>query len=284
MQLTITKGRKEMPILIALHGADGSGKTTFAASAPNPIIIDLEGGSHELDVARAEGITSFDHLINVIRLITRDNQGFETLVIDSLSKVEPMIWSLFDDPGYGKGPELALVHWRKLTAELDRAREAGLNVVLIGHAWASPANDPTVVTPYDKMGLRLDKKAAAFIREYVYGVFYIAREVLVKKDSKNDKKGKAVDTQDKRIVYTVGRSAFDAKSRYDLPPEIELTRENGWDTIFASRVNYAKELGPMIDLIKDEGIREKAREAFTKGTAKPQVLYRRVRDLIDTQK
>lgn len=283
MGLNITTGKRHLALSVALHGTDGSGKTTLASTAPKPIIIDLEGGSHELDVARIEDVKTFDQLVSTVNELAKDAQGFETLVIDSLSKVEPMIWSLFDDPGYGKGPELALTYWRKLTAALDKARESGLNIVLIGHAWPTPANDPTVVTPYDKMGLRLDKKAAAFIREYVYAVLYLAREVLVTKDQKTDKKGKAVDTEDRRLVYTVGRSAFDAKSRYDLPPEIELTREGGWNTIFASRLDYDKELGPMIELIKNEDIRTKAREAFIKKTAKPEALYKRVRAQLDAQ-
>ena len=284
MALNITKGKRKLPLSVALYANDGAGKTTFAASAPDPVIIDLEGGSHELDVARVEGINSLDALILAIKDLTQDHQGFETLVIDSLSKVEPMIWSLFDDPGYGKGPELALVHWRKLTAALDKARESGLNIVLIAHAWSSPANDPTVVTPYDKMGLRLDKKAAAFIREYVYAVLYLAREVLVTKDAKQDKKGKAVDSDDKRIIYTVGRSAFDAKSRYDLPAEIELVKVNGWSQVFGGVIDYAHETGPMIELIKDEAIRTKAREAFINKTAKPEALYKRVRAQLEAEK
>lgn len=285
MAIKISKGKKEEPKLVVLVGGDGVGKSSLAASAPNSVFIDLEEGSSELDVARIEGVTNFDELMSVIDLINREPQDYQTVVIDSLSKIEPWIWEKFTDPGYGRGAELALTFWRKLTAGLDTLRKNGMNIILIAHAWPAAANDPTAEMPYDKIGLRLEKKAAAYIREYVYGVFYIGREVTVKRDNKGDRKGRAInDNDDTRIVYTVGRPAFDAKSRYDLPSEIKLPKKDGWATIFDSAVDVAAELQKLIPMIKDEGIKDKAQAALAAATINPKSLLKRVQDQIESER
>ena len=285
MAIKISSGKKELPKTVCIYSGDGNGKTTLAASAPTPIIADLEGGSGELEVARAEGIESFDELISFIDLIAREPRDYKSLVIDSLSKIEPWIWAKFEDPGFGKGPEMALKYWRQLTAALDRVRDNGLNIILVAHAWPAPANDPTAEMPYDKIGLRLDKKAAAYIREYVYGVFYIGKEITVKRDNKGDRKGRAINVaDDKRILFTVGRPAFDAKSRYDLPSEIPLPRKHGWETIFESTVDVAAELQKLIPLIQDEVIRDKAQSALAAATLNPRSLLKRVQDQIESER
>ena len=52
--LNITKGRVAAPILAAIYGVEGVGKTTLAANLPGALIFDLEGGAKHYDIARVD--------------------------------------------------------------------------------------------------------------------------------------------------------------------------------------------------------------------------------------
>jgi hypothetical protein len=51
-RFAVTTGRRARPFWVHLYGPEGVGKTSFAADAPAPVFIDIEGGTFEKDVAR----------------------------------------------------------------------------------------------------------------------------------------------------------------------------------------------------------------------------------------
>ena len=50
--INITKGKQPGARKIVIYGPEGIGKSTFASQFPNPLFIDTENGTKELDVAR----------------------------------------------------------------------------------------------------------------------------------------------------------------------------------------------------------------------------------------
>ena len=56
-------GKKPKPRTTVLYGVHGVGKTTWAAQAPNPIVVDVEDGSADLDVTRTPVIKNSDDLM-----------------------------------------------------------------------------------------------------------------------------------------------------------------------------------------------------------------------------
>ena len=284
MALKIVKSNKDQAKLVCIYSPDGFGKSSLAASAPTPLFFDIEKGAGQLDVDRVTDINSLDELISAINDFAKDPGDYKTLVIDSLTRVESFIMAVVPDPSFGRWGQAMAPAWRRLTNALDLVRAKDVNVVLIAHAWAAPFNDPTADAPFDKLGLRLDKVSAAGVREYVDAVFYIGKETLVK-TTKGVAKGRVINTEeDKRILYTVGRPAFDAKSRYDLPSEIILPKSNGWQQIFASSVDATRELAKLIPLIKDEVIKEKVVAALSEGKLTPQKLLSRVQQQIEAER
>ena len=84
---------------ILLYGGHGTRKTRTALQMPKPVVIDLEGGAElyagefDFDIAEAKTV---DDVERIIEELVRDNHGYETVVLDSLSILWDMImrkWS-----------------------------------------------------------------------------------------------------------------------------------------------------------------------------------------------
>ena len=52
--LNITGGKLIRPQKVVIYGSEGIGKTTFAAAFPDPLFIDTEGGTAQMDVKRLD--------------------------------------------------------------------------------------------------------------------------------------------------------------------------------------------------------------------------------------
>lgn len=233
MSLGVSKGIKKTPHKMLIFGGGGIGKTSTAADAPNPVFLDLERGSLHLDVARADPEPkSFQDIINFIGALTVDKHEHKTLVIDSLDRVEELLWghvaqaagkASIEDFGYAKGYVLALAEWQRLIRALTLLQDkTGMNVILIGHSEIKTFNDPQTLAPYDRYQLKLHHKAGAYIREYVDSMLFCTFEVF----STGKKEGvKSKAHGDVRVMYTERRPGYDAKNRLGLPERLPLSWE-----------------------------------------------------------
>ena len=88
--MNVTKGRQERPWRIILSGTNGVGKSTWAAAMPKPLFIDLENGTHHLDVERTYTETYAEFLDTVIALC-EEKHDYKTLVVDSLDWLETLV-------------------------------------------------------------------------------------------------------------------------------------------------------------------------------------------------
>ncbi|WP_422445495.1 MULTISPECIES: ATP-binding protein [unclassified Endozoicomonas] len=122
---------------IVVHGGPGLGKTTLAAGAPNPIFICTEDGLGKLEVDAFPMMQSFQDVLDAITVLYSSDHHYQTLVIDSLDHLEPMIWQhlcdtyvgskgeryqAIEDFGYGRGFLEALNLWRQLLDGLEALR------------------------------------------------------------------------------------------------------------------------------------------------------------------
>jgi AAA domain len=128
---------------ILIHGVAGVGKTTFAAGAPKPVFVQTEDGLGTLEVPRFPLTRSFDEVMEAVAALYTDSHDFETVVIDSVDWLEPLIWqrvcrdngwASIEDAGYGKGYVAALDLWRQYLEGLNALRdERGMTVIQIAH-------------------------------------------------------------------------------------------------------------------------------------------------------
>ena len=220
----ITGGRQTGAQRVLIYGPGGIGKSSLAALAPNPIVIDVEGSTRGLDVQRIDGIQTWAELRACLQSATLD--GFRTIVIDSVTKAEEMaathtvetvpnekgqrVKSL-EGYGFGKGLRHHHETYLLLLMDLDRHVRAGRNVVLIAHACTTPVPNPTGDDwlQYQPRLMGGTKKGECSNRERTFEwcdhALYVGYDVV-----STDGKGKGSGT---RTIYTSEDAAHKAKVR-----------------------------------------------------------------------
>jgi hypothetical protein len=227
---SITKGKKPVPFRLLIHGVDGVGKSSFAASAPSPVFLGPEDGTNHLDVARFPVPQSWEDVIDALRTLATDKGEFKTLAVDSLDWLEPLVWKHVVESsgaktieevggGYGKGYVAALDEWRRFLAALEYLQRAqGMHVVLVAHSFIKAFRNPEG-DDFDRYTVKLHDKAAALCREWCEGVYFAQFETFAAKDKAKRVKGVSTGA---RLLHTQRTAAFDAKDRYGLPDRIPL--------------------------------------------------------------
>lgn len=226
---TIQTGRRRTPDRLMVGGTEGVGKTTFAADAPSPIFIPAEDGISELDVVSFPKPETFADVLDAVRELRVSDHQFKTLVIDTVDAVEPLIWAKvcsenswenIETPGYGKAFNLTADPWRRLLVELEALQKAkAMDVILLAHTaiktFANPAGQD-----YARYEIKLHKIGAAILKEWTKANLFAVHEEFTEK-KKGELKAKGVSTG-RRVLHTQRTAAWDAKNRYDLPPELPL--------------------------------------------------------------
>ncbi len=226
----IRRGKLSRPFSMFVYGVAGVGKTSFAAQAPEPLFLDIEQGSAQLDVARTEAPEKLRDVYELIEELRKEKgAGFRTLVVDTVDHLNPLVaahvcsragWESLDAPGYGKGPNAALAEWRKLMAAFEKLRsDAGMNLIYVGHMETKRFSNPDG-DDYDRYQPNLPNKVGNLIKEVVDVVLFAEHEVATEK-AKGSFKTKGVSTG-RRVVRTMMSAACDAKNRHALEPTMEL--------------------------------------------------------------
>lgn len=242
----LVRGRVVSFPRILIYGPPGMGKTTVAAGFPNPVFIQTEDG-YPSDLAdppprfEREGLGGFDGVLDAIQALLGEEHDRQTLVIDSLDKLEPWVWAktceinnwaTIETPGYGKGYLAAEEQWRDLLAGLGALRrERGMTIVLIAHSTIETVNDPTTVA-YSRYDIRLQKRATALFQDEMDAILFINQDVTIKADDPKAKQSRShAEGGGNRWIYAAPRPAFVAKNRFGLPDKILCPRGQAYAEI-----------------------------------------------------
>ncbi len=242
----ITRGPIARPHYIGLYGPGGVGKSTFAAAAPKPIFIGTDDGTGTMDVARFPVLETWSQAIAAIDTLEKEKHDFETAVIDTVNGLEPLLWSHLClearcnsieeiDGGFGKGYVRATEQWIEYFKRLKRLRNK-MNVITLGHAIVKTVEDVIEGERYDRYLLKMHQQAAAAWHESVDCMFFAKFDQSFRKE-KGAKKARATG-DGKRIMFTEERPGFLAKSRFDLPSEMEKKPPPPRSTQRKTHINY----------------------------------------------
>jgi len=158
--MKILTGKRPRPRRILLYGIHGVGKSTWAATAPRPIFLNIEDGLDDIDCAHTDHIIDHGGVIGAISWLIQNGQDFDTVVIDTLDWLEQLVFKQvaeskgegnIEDIGYGKGYTFALKSWDFLLKGLEELRKRGKTIILLAHARISRFNDPNGES-YDRCG------------------------------------------------------------------------------------------------------------------------------------
>src|SRR5688572_3554390 len=232
------------PTRFGLHSVEGFGKTTLAAYFPAPVFIASENGfPRDLPFRpkRFPHPETWNDVRTAIASLTTDKHDRETLVVDTVDHVEPLLHRFLcqrdsgrktemnrsgnelisiEDYGFGKGYIAAEEEFRSLIADLDTLqRKRGMHIVLLMHSSPKKVNN-LFGADFDKYEPKMHARISAIVKEWVENLFFGYFEVAAGKLG-DEKKAKGVSTG-RRLLGTRANALFDAKNRMNLPAEIEL--------------------------------------------------------------
>lgn len=240
--MNITKGKIRSALKVVVYGQEGIGKSTFASEFPDPVFIDTEGSTKQLDVARFDPPTSWEMLLSQVDYIRQNPSGFRTLVIDTADWAEKLcIKAICDkaqkdgieDFGWGKGYTYVQEEFGRLLNKLSEVVSAGINVVVTAHAQMRKVEQPDEMGSYDRWELKLTKQCSPLLKEWTDLLLFANYKTIVVKTDNKKYKGQGGQ---QRIMYTTHTASWDAKNRFSLPDVLPFDYEQiapvlGLDTV-----------------------------------------------------
>lgn len=225
--LNINKGPVNRAQKVVIYGVEGIGKTTLASKTPDPLFIDVEGGTTHLDVKRTDPIHNWPALIDVIGEVARTPGVCETLVIDTADWAEQMAAEhlcakknvdSIEGFGYGKGYTYLAEEFGHLLEACDRVIGAGVHVVILAHAKQRKVELPDELGAFDSWGLKLTKQTAPMLKEWSDALLFANYKTYVVEVEQGKRKAQG----GKRVIYTSHSPVWDAKNRHGLPDEVDM--------------------------------------------------------------
>lgn len=240
MTLAAIHQPKPGPFRVLIYGPEKVGKSSWAAHAPKPIFISGDNGlGHIEGIDQFPTPSSYEDVIDAIDTLMNETHEFQTLVIDPLGWIEPLVFGEYirrfpklsdgtvvhdiNDYGYFKGQAGAVDVWRSLLARLESLQaKRGMNVILVAHSQVKTTANP-MGADFERYCLQLDggpksERAAGKLCQWPDAILFINFATVVKRVKGKDK-GIGTGT---RVVYTQPCDAFHAGNRYGLPDQMNL--------------------------------------------------------------
>ena len=233
----VKRGRENLPPRILVYGTEGIGKSSFAASAPNPVFVQTEDGLANIDAARFDLCGKYPDVIENLRGLRDEEHEFQTVVIDSMDWMERLIhdWVVSQDGassieaacgGYGRGYRKALDHFRDVLTALDQLRARGMAIILVAHSKSEKFEDPEHPA-YDRFTPRLHKEANALVCEWCDVVGFATRKTITKTTETTTGGKRVIATGvgkagGERVFRVNGSPACIAKNRYGIQVDLPL--------------------------------------------------------------
>lgn len=225
---------KDRPIIATILGDAGMGKTSLAATFPNPIFIRAEDGLQAIpEDSRPDAfpvIASCDDLWGQMAALINEEHEYKTVVIDSVTALERMfIQDIIDsDPkkpksinqamgGYGAGLSAVATMHQRVRKAAGMLVDQGMNIVFIAHADTETIELPDS-DPYTRYNLRLGKKSAAPYTDDVDLCGFIKLQTFTLGDG--DRK-KAI-SDGSRILVTYATAANVSKNRFAISEDLPV--------------------------------------------------------------
>jgi len=215
-------------LVMLVYGRGGVGKTSFAASAPKPLILDFENGTKylgergfDIDTIRLDRWLSAGEKGRLMQLIA----PYKTIVIDPLGELmEKIINSpyIMDKKYRQTDGSLTMAGWGEAKKQIRDfvkvLRDSGKNVVIVSHVTTTPT----------EAGLQHRILVATGIRDEIPNMVDVISYLGVRKSPESE--------EVERLLYTPTQSdLFDSKDRTGrIPDSVVIGEHTGWQDFINS--------------------------------------------------
>lgn len=242
---TISKPENRAPI-VTICGDAGTGKTSLAATFPNPIVIRGEDGLQSIPADKRPDafplLKSADELWPQLMALLSEDHDYRTVIVDSVSALEQLfIKAVMDADGRAKSINQALGGYgagiNAVAAMHQRVRKAcgllnerkNMAVVFVSHADLEAVRPPDQ-DDYTRYSLRLMAKS---LPPYVDDVDMVAFVRLVSALRGEDGDRKKVISNGDREVICHATAASVSKNRYGITEPLDFVAgENPFAAVF----------------------------------------------------
>jgi hypothetical protein len=223
-------GRRGRAQKVMIYAPEGFGKSTLASLFPNPLFLDIEDSTSQLDVIRLtrEDLPTLKEFQSALDEVIK-TRSFATVVIDTFDWLEQMILAAviaeasnpkihgIEDFGYGKGYTYLAEKTTLVLAQFDRVIQAGVNVVLLAHSKVSKFEPPDGAGPFDRYELKLSKHVGPLVKEWADMLLFGNWRLQVREKDK-DERGEQYKTVGgkERLMYCTRTAPLDAKNRHGM--------------------------------------------------------------------
>lgn len=213
-------------IVMIVYSRGGVGKTTFAASAPNPIMFDFENGTKFLGERGINAsVVRMNHWFN-----SQDKaqlpgmvKDYDSIILDPLGEAMDKLIDSADISGKkyrATDGGLTMAGWGEVKKQMRNfikwMRGTGKNVIIVAHENEVNTDE----------GLTHRIQVATKLSEEIPNMVDIISYMAVKKDGDNIQ----------RLLYTPQQGgSFDSKDRRGRVPEVvAISEHNGWADFMTS--------------------------------------------------
>jgi hypothetical protein len=224
------RGRVSRPQKVVIYAPEGFGKSTLASQFPDPLFLDVEGSTAQLDVVRLgrDVLTDLPTLDAALTELAA-TKPCDTAVVDTIDWLEQMAIDTLvaeansakikgvEDFGYGKGYTFVKDRMLLTFSKFDRLIAAGINVVLLAHSKVTKFEPPDGAGPFDRYEMKLSKHVAPLVKEWCDMLLFGNWRVQIREKDKNEAGAKFKGVGGKeRLLHCVRCSAWDAKNRHGM--------------------------------------------------------------------
>lgn len=239
----LTQKKRPRPPAILLYGPEKAGKTTLASEFEAPVYLQTEEGDGILDIASMGKIESYAELMEAISMLYEKEHDFRTVVLDSVTAAQALVWAetgergddkgnkkkRIEDFGFGKGYTYALNVWQEVLDGFNALRrDRGMTIILIAHSKIERFDDPETVG-YSRYDIDLHDKARDFLKREVDVVLLLKPDVTIKTEDAGFNKQRARADGGRSVwMHATSRPAYAAGNRYGLPEKMLYERGKGF--------------------------------------------------------
>ena len=196
--MKITQGKTAVAPKVMITGLSGAGKSYLAATLPNALFLDIEGGLSFLDVTKTPVATADELMADLLELYKAPKQEYKYIVIDSVDWLVNLFAAKVSGSGQGKTLE-ALMESATLTLNkaqggygngrqvlsnyvkdvlikfLGMLNRKGYGIILIAHAEKKSLMDSDG-TNIDRIAPKMDINSMETMVEWSDNLFYLKRD------------------------------------------------------------------------------------------------------------